>query len=54
MDTFTEEDLRGAMKSEIDTLGICLKILRASKINFFFFALNILIVLSGPGNFTKY
>ena len=29
VDTFTEEDLRGAMKSEIDTLGICSKFLRA-------------------------
>ena len=36
MDTFTEDDLRGAMKSEIDTLGICSKFFRASKINLFF------------------
>ena len=54
VDTFTEEDLRGAMKSEIDTLGICSKFLIASKINFFFFAFNIIFVLSGLGNFTKY
>ena len=35
VDTFTEEDLRGAMKSEIDTLGNCSKFPEASKIQLF-------------------
>ena len=43
VDTFTEEDLRGAMKSEIDTLGNCSKFPEASKIQLF---LCIILILS--------
>ena len=53
VDTFTEEDLRGAMKSEIDTLGICSKFLVASKIHLFLCIIQSFCLFVLSGNFTK-
>ena len=53
VDTFTEEDLRGAMKSEIDTLGICSKFLGASKIQLFLCIIQSFCLFVLSGNFTK-